>query len=265
MVLYICLVPNRGARIGHQSDDHFRVVTYCHKNLFNYVYHPFTCNSKSFENILKFSELYENHYENIFNKIEFKNIFALKDLDNDLMFVHNKLIELHQMDENILLFDHICGNESYYKIFNITNDDVIKTKLNYRGKLLHHYPNLCETDYVAIHVRRGDIINDKSRYLDVDYFIDKYNELLAEFNLPVYIITENNFNDDELLSNKIKGCNIIKSDEITSFYYLVHCKYLIASRSGFSNLSYILGHMKVVKPPNDWNCYYDNLFVLTLT
>ena len=82
-----------------------------------------------------------------------------------------------------------------------------------------------------------------------------------ELKLPVYIITENNFEDDDLLNNKINNCNIIKSDEITSFYYLVNCKYLIALRSGFSNLAYILGDMKVVKPPNDWNCYYDNLFV----
>lgn len=32
MVLYVCLTPNRGARIGHQSDDYFKVLTYCNKN-----------------------------------------------------------------------------------------------------------------------------------------------------------------------------------------------------------------------------------------
>jgi len=46
MVLYLCLIPNRGARIGHQTDDHFNLVSYCKKYNFKFVYHPFTGQSK---------------------------------------------------------------------------------------------------------------------------------------------------------------------------------------------------------------------------
>jgi hypothetical protein len=65
--------------------------------------------------------------------------------------------------------------------------------------------------------------------------------------------------DDNVLYENILNCNIIKSDEITSFYYLVNSSYLISSRSGFSNLAYILGNILVIKHPLDWNTYWDNL------
>ena len=50
-----------------------------------------------------------------------------------------------------------------------------------------------------------------------------------------------------------------KKNASISLRYLIGSKYLIASRSGFSNLAYILGNCKVIKPPNDWNDYFDNL------
>jgi hypothetical protein len=267
MVLYFCLIPNRGARIGHQTHDHFNCLAFCNKNNFIFVYHPFTANSSNFENILQFKTLYEHNYENTVNNVD--KIINISCLINDSIISKNtnlkKLIELNESLDKFLLFDNICGNENYSNIlnFNINNNDIIEVKKKYRGTLLPYYKNIVLTEYICIHVRCGDIINDKSRYLSVNYFIEKYNYLIQSLpdikKLPVYIITENNFKDDHILYENIFNCNIIKTDEITSFYYLAHCKYLIASRSGFSNLAYILGEMKVIKPPNDWNCYWDNL------
>jgi hypothetical protein len=267
MVLYICLIPNRGARIGHQSNDYFLTVTYCKKNNFNYVYHPFTCNSKKFEEILNFYTLHELNYNNTFNKV--KKIINIKDLideDNKYKNIHKKLIEIHESEEHIMLYDGICGNERFTTIFNINNNDVIQIKKQYRGCLLKYYENYVNKDYICIHIRCGDIVNDKSRYLSVNYFIDRYHNLILTYpelkDMPVYIVTEQNFKDENLLYENIINCNIIKADEKMSFYYIVNSSYLIASRSGFSNLSYILGNMKVIKPSNDWNCYWDNIIIL---
>jgi hypothetical protein len=267
MVLFFCLIPNRGARIGHQTHDHYNLVAFCNKNNFIFIYHPFTCNSYNFENVLQFKKLYEHNYENTVNNVdEIINIdYLINDANKSGISNLQKLIELHKSPNKIMLFDSICGNENYQNIlnFNINNNDIIEVKKSYRGCLLTHYKKMVLTDYICIHVRCGDIVNDPSRYLSVNYFIDKYNDLIKLFQdiqkLPVYIITENNFKDDNILCEKIPNCNIIKTNEITSFYYLVHCKYLIASRSGFSNLAYILGDMKVVQPQHDWNCYWDNL------
>jgi len=267
MVVYICLIPNKGARIGHQSDDYFRVVTFCKKNNFHYVYHPFTCNSEIFENVLKFKTLHQYNYENTIDNIDkFISIdYLVKLQSSEEPNILNQLIELHKSTEKIMLFDSIYGNENYQQIlnFNINDNDIIETKKNHKNCLLPYYKNFVLTDYICVHLRCGDIQNDMARYLSVNYFIDKYNYLISQFSelkeLPVYIITESNFMDDTILYEQIVGCNIIKTDEISSFYFLVNCKYLIASRSGFSNLAYILGNMKVIKPPHDWNCYWDNL------
>jgi len=260
MVLYLCMIPNRGARIGHQTYDHFSLVTYCKKNNFIFVYHPFTGNSENFEDILKFGIKYDKNYNN--TKIIVDKIIQIKNLEiSEIENIHEKLIEINNSKEKVMLFDSISENENFFKKCNFNNNDIIETKKSYRNILLKYYPNLVNNHYICIHIRQGDIINMQSRFLNTDYFINKYFDLIKtidEQNLPVYIVTENNFKDDFILNEKIKNCNIIKSDEITSFYYLVHCKYLIASRSGFSNLAYILGNMKVIVPSNDWNDYWDN-------
>ena len=67
MVLYFCLIPNRGARIGHQTDDHFKLVAYCNKNNFIFVYHPFIDNSSIFENLVCISPLTSKLSGNDFN------------------------------------------------------------------------------------------------------------------------------------------------------------------------------------------------------
>jgi hypothetical protein len=266
-------MPNRGGRIGHQTNDYFLTVTYCKKNNFNYVYHPFTCNSKKFEEILNFNTLHDLNYNNMVNKI--KKIINIKDLidintdeNNKYENIHKKLIEIHELEEDIMLYDEICGNEKFPTIFNINDDDIIEVKKKYRGCLLKYYENYVKNNYICIHIRCGDIVNDKSRFLNVNYFIDRYHNLILTYpelkEIPVYIVTEQNFNDDDLLYENIINCNIIKSDDIKSFYYIVNCSYLIASRSGFSNLSYILGNMKVVKPPNDLVCYFNSYWDNTI-
>jgi len=262
MVLHFCIIPNCGARIGHQSHEHFVCVTYCRKNNFKFIYHPFIGNSKTMETTLSFGYLYDLYYKEIKDKMK---TIKISDLPQNPLDAHNNLVELNNLDEDIMLFDGVQGNEKFfYKMCCVSNNENVETKKLYRNLLDKNGSNkkIVNSGYICIHIRCGDIVNYPSRYLNTDYFIEKYHELinlLENKELPVYVVAENNFSGDEILKEKIKNCNIIKTDEITSFYYLVNCDYLIASRSGFSNLAYILGDMKVLKPPNDWNCYYDNL------
>jgi hypothetical protein len=120
-----------------------------------------------------------------------------------------------------------------------------------------------DMDYICIHIRCGDVMNDPTRYLSEDYFIDMYKKLVEKMpqyeNMKIIVMTESNFNKKEKLLENIKNCEIIDCDEINAFYIMVNSTVLIASRSGFSNLAYILGHMMVVIPPHDWNQYYDNI------
>ena len=161
MVLYLCLIPNHGGGIGHQSHDHFTLVSYCEKNNLTFVYHPFTGKSKKFESVLNFGSLYPYHYNNVCNQVD--KIINIKELNIDIKDLHQKLLELHNSEIKFLLFDTICGNENYYTSFNINNSDIINVKKKYRSVLLKYYNKPVLTEYICIHIRCGDIKYEKSR------------------------------------------------------------------------------------------------------
>ena len=251
------MIPNRGARIGHQSHDHFLLVAYCRKYGFNFVYHPFICASKSMGDILGFSRPHMYEYDSV----KHMRTLTLADISG---YNHNSFMEIHAKEESILVCDHICGNETFFK--RITDKSIAKNvlqiKKEYRLFFKDLYPRPIHQKYVCIHIRYGDIANISSRVLGLEYYIGRYKYLSETCDisgLQVYIVTEPNFTDTQPLYDAIPSCVFVQGSEIEAFYYLVNCSYLIASRSGFSNLAYILGGMKVIRPPLDWNMYWDNL------
>ena len=249
MPLYLCLVPNHGARIGHQSWEYIFLVNYCKKFGFFFVFHEFLSNSKTIGAVLQFDTI---------NKYKFKDEFiqkmkrmSFKDLTTAN---HEALIELNKFEENILLYDRIGGNEYFlknlkYRMSSAEEQDMQKEySLFFKNK----YPRKVVGPYICFHIRRGDVVSRKGRCLDATYFIEKYKYLLEkipETNLPVYAITEQNFAEEDLLREHIPDVNIIKGSEVDAFYYLVNSNYLIACGSGFSNLAHFLGSMKIIAPP----------------
>ena len=255
MVLYLCLIPNRGARIGHQTHEYFSLLTFCKKMNYKFVFHDFMCNSSEFNELLQFHKIHEFNYNDVKNNMRVINV---EEIINDF----NKLISINLSEENICVYGQICGHEDLipklYSFFNINVNDIKQIKLEH----IHFFTNnrmdlkITDGEYITIHLRCGDVINDKSRYLNVDYFINQYKKLVDIYpndkQLPIYVITEYNFTDDEYLKEHIPKCIIIKENA------------LISSRSGFSNLAYILGNCQVIKPPDDWNDYFDNLIDLNI-
>jgi len=262
MVLYICLIPNKGAGIGHQTYDYFSILTFCRKMNYNFVYHEFMGNSANFNSLLQFGNMHQYLFNDIKNKME---IIDLETIKNDFL---KNLEDMNKLSKDICIFGHIKGNENIpVLVYDYINKyDVQNIKLEHRLFFNDKFPKLVDTNYLCIHLRCGDIINDTHRFIDTNYFIEKYNSLITKYddakNMPVYIITEYNFQDDDLLKENIPNCIILKIDSSTSLNYLINSTYLICSRSGFSNLAYILGNCKCVVAPNDWNHYYDNKIII---
>jgi len=250
MPLYLCMVPNKGGRIGHQTWEYFFLINYCKKFGFFYVFHEFTCNSKVLGAALQFDKINKLHFKDDF--IQSMKRMTLKDVGP---LSHEALVELHNREENILLHDQIGGNEHFVKTLKYRpspNEEELLQK-EYAKFFRNKYPRKVNEPYICIHIRRGDIINMGGRYLETNYFIDKYKYLLSKINktdLPVYAVTEQNFDDEDLLKKEIPGVNIVKGSEVDAFYHLVNSDYLIASPSGFSNLAHFLGTMKIVVPPS---------------
>lgn len=248
-MLYICIIPNRGGRIGHQTYEHFLLVNYCRKFGFQFVFHDFTAHSKDTGAALNFDKIHKHKFTDPF--IQSMKRITLSDIPS---INHNVLVDIHNRNEDTLFFEQICGHEYLlgtlqYKPTSLETD-LLRTE--YSEFYKNFYPRKVEGSYICIHIRRGDIINMPSRFLNTMYFIDKYNYLLtkiSEKDLPVYAITEDNFDDDALLKTHIPSVNIIRCSPVDAFYYLVNCNYLVASCSGFSNLAHFLGDMKIVVPP----------------
>jgi hypothetical protein len=172
--------------------------------------------------------------------------------------------KLHESEESILIFDQIYDNMDFFEKNKYKNsfDTLIHIKKEYRLHYKNFFPRPISEEYVCIHIRYGDITNLAYRVLDVDYYISGYKYLSEKHDIsrmPIFIITESNFKEKEKIIDEIPSCKFVQGDQIEAFYYLVNCSFLVASRSGFSNLAYIFGGMKVVRPPKDFFCYWDNI------
>lgn len=268
MPLTLEIQSNRGARIGHKCCEYFYATSYCRQHFIQCAYSPFIGNSSHFDNILNFERFHitidpSKEYKYL-NEKEMNELLSSTDL-------HKELMEINESEENFYVFVSICGNEGFFgklaKHINLNaKNDLIK---EYRLNSLSYFRNLPQymvmnlpQRYICIHIRCGDILHDKSRYLPYTYFVNAYRKmciLIDDKDLPTYVLTENNFQDDEKILSELPTVTIIKPGEIESFLILVNCSYLVASRSGFSNLAYNLGDMKVAVPPLDWNPYFDNV------
>lgn len=263
MVLFLSICSNRGARIGHQAYEHFLVVTYCKKYNINYVYYPFTCNSACFDKVLNFNLLHKYHYDNL----DLSN-FKIINLDTLISSFHDSMLNLNNDTSETLVIGDFYISEKLGTILlkYISLEDINLTNKEYKNFFNNKFTNIYDFEYICIHIRCGDII-DTCRALSDQYYIDRYNKLKEyiditypdDTNIKIIIVTEDNFKNDIIFKDNIKDVLIIKSDEFIALNILIHSKYLIASKSGFSNLAYILGNCKVVVPPHDWNNYFDNV------
>ena len=249
MVLYLCIVPNRGARVGHQFFEHLAAVAYCKQYGFNFVYHRLLGSSSTFEPVLNLGDVHENTYDNTKDRVD-----EIRDFSSHQDVTHEFLMQIHSSPKLILAGFDVCLNQKIMDVLWKRRVEDVDTAVQlYRKKA--SYPRVITGDYICIHVRCGDVIDDPTRFLDANYFLNQYTTYLSSVNLPVYIVSELNFKDGHILTNSIPNSTHIQTDEITSFYILVHSTYLVASRSGFSCLAYAMGGMKVVKHPTDWNHY----------
>lgn len=105
-------------------------------------------------------------------------------------------------------------------------------------------------DMVAIHVRRGDYVNNPF-YVDLTQ-TDYYERAMAEFPNASFLV----FSDDIPWCKKqdlFKDCEFSEgNDEITDLNLMAGCKGLIMANSSFSWWGAFLGEEKKVIAPKLW-------------
>jgi len=268
MPLTLEIQSNRGARIGHKCHEYFVALQYCRQHSIECAYSPFVGNSSQYDSVLNFGRFHSDiDSTKVYKRLNDDEVKGLLSSNN----IHEKFMEMHRSELNFYVFVSIQGNENFLCRLRDNIDwearyDIIK---EYRQNSLSYFRSLPQFTalnlpkrYICIHIRCGDVVNYKSRYLPYSYFVNAYKKMLdvlEEKYLLTYVLTEKNFQDDDKILEELPNVNMVKIGEIESFLMLVNCSYLVASRSGFSNLAYSLGDMKVVVPPFDWNHYFDNV------
>lgn len=119
---------------------------------------------------------------------------------------------------------------------------------------------------IALHIRRGDIVQDgslkkaqlKNRWLDNSYYfsvLDIVMKLLDGKNVKIYIFTQGK--DDEFQEfqryGQVELCNNMSA--MDSFLHMVKADILITSRSSFSYKPALLSYGIKICPNNFWHGY----------
>ena len=183
----------------------------------------------------------------IFYKMNFKSFYFLEKEP----FNFDELIQNRK--NRISLFIGCWQNLKYIESFR----DHLKHIIFDKNHLSIDFPKkiLLDTNSVAIHVRRGDYINNKlHEIVGENYFKQSIDVIHKKLNNPVFYV----FSDDIFwCKNFFKGSNFIFIDftksEIEDFYLIHQCAHKIISNSTFSWWpSYLSDPNTMVICPSKW-------------
>lgn len=253
-MLYIKILPNRGARIGHQAYEYIKIVTFCKKMNYFFLYEPFIGNSKHFNNVLSFDKLYDNKIVDNFDVIH------ISSLSEDTLF--EVFDTLNSSDRNTIIAGDLSDAIWLSKKMSmcVTTNDMLETYKDHSNKLCEYYkyPVYKSKYNICVHIRRGDIVNNETRKLDLEYFElilkSVTNNLTKQYD--IFVTTEKNCEDITKFLNTFNA-NLIMTSDTETFKYMVNADILIASKSGFSNLCHLLSKNIVIRNKLDWNKYYN--------
>mgnify|MGYP005754255853 CR=1 FL=1 len=259
--LYFSARPNPGAGIGHQMANWIAGYWFAQKFGLKFAHIPFSSDKWEtflgfYQNEAKFSDLKKKGYrvkriqlfdEN--NKEEVKRIKRIIDA-----YSGTKTIFLAEQDQ--FYYDQYGVMDELRKKF-YSNQERVKDDLIYTF----------ETFNIAVHVRRGDIVQNPGednpnltmRYQSNEYFVNAIKVALKFLNLKknfqIYLFSQGKPEDyQEFMQFKnLHFCLDMGAQE--SFLHMVYADALITSKSSFSYNPALLNRGIKFCPANFWHGY----------
>jgi len=238
----ISVIPNRGARFGHQFTEWLAGYVFCMKNNILFYHHNFVGNSCDMDKILNlsFGEMMFNDYkENIINS---ENL-PLNEY-------------LSSKSDDLYLYNFFDSKElsSFVGKYN----DEIRNKLK-----IKYYSNKekVSTDTISLHIRRDDVKSSNiwsDRYININYFTNILNDLYKDYpDYNVRIFSSNVDDGFYEIKDRIfyKNIHFHVNDNLSdSIYYMISSKILVTSNSGISYIASLISDEKNIKicPDKFW-------------
>ncbi len=150
--------------------------------------------------------------------------------------------------------------QSYLFFYDIR--DILRKEITPKYKLKsirykYFYKQICESNSVAIHIRRGDYIgNKKLEVCNMKYFINAIKYIKEKINVPTFFIFSN---DIKFCKGNFKGKEYIIVDGnsnqiiLEDFILMKSCKHHIISNSTFSWWPAFLAENNIVTVPYKWD------------
>lgn len=259
--LYFCAQPRPGAGIGHQLANWIAGYWFAKMFKLKFAHIPFPNNL--WENFLGFGneeikvvELKKIGYRikriPLFDEKNYSEIRKIKKIISS--YANRKVIFLSEQDQ--FYFNQYEVSEVLKKKFYSS-----PYRLNERILYKENYYN------IAIHIRRGDIINGeiikkekyKKRWLSNLYYINVLTSVLDctpnAKPVKIFLFSQGNLNDFKEFHRFGNIEFFLNMDEHDSFLHLVKADMLITSKSSFSYKPALLSNGIKLCPANFWHGY----------
>lgn len=259
--LYFAARPNPGAGIGHQMANW--IAGYWFAKLFeiNFAHIPFS--SEKWEDFLGFyqneksvSELKREGYKLVriqkFDEDNAQEVLRIQDIIN--AYNGKKAIFLAEQDQ----FYH-----NQYGVCKDIQEKFYSAPCRKKDKLIYDTNNF----NIAIHIRRGDIVQDLNkhkkntimRFQDNEYFINALQFALKYLedkkNIHIYLFSQGDEREFVEFKNfqNVHFCQDMCAQD--SFLHMVYADALITSKSSFSYKPALLNRGIKFVPANFWHGY----------
>lgn len=260
-LLYLAARPNPGAGIGHQIANWTAGYWFAKRFGLKFAHIPFA--TEKWEKFLGFGK----NEETVSNLL--RRGYKVRRIQH---FDENNKLEIQRIEKIIMSYAGtktvflLEQDQFYQKQYEVIDDISSKFYRAESRKKQHLLYDACHFN-IAIHVRRGDIVQNGKhknlnltlRYQNNDYFINALETVLEYFgnkkNIHIYLFSqgsEEDFREFNKFSN-LHFCFDMKAME--SFLHMVYADALITSKSSFSYKPALLNKGVKFCPVNFWHGY----------
>lgn len=261
--LYFSARPNPGAGIGHQMANWIAGYWFAKQFKLKFAHIPFS--SEKWERFLGFYQN-EETINNLINKgYRLVKLQCFDENNKNEIERINKIINSYGGTKTIFIAEQ---DQFYHDQYGVIDD--IQKKFYSSPERQNNQLIYSKNNYnVAIHIRRGDIIqniehknsNLTMRYQSNTYFINALESALKYLknknNIHIYLFSQGTIEDFREFKkfNNLHLCLSMNAQD--SFLHMVYADALITSKSSFSYKPALLNRGIKFVPDNFWHGYPD--------
>lgn len=267
---YLTARPNPGAGIGHQMANWIAGRWYAEYFGVGFAHCPFSSSwipnsMNKWENFLGFGNDEKNAYELM--KKGYRKILLpkFKEIPEEISVI-KRIIDSYSGKKVVFM----CEQDQFYRNQFGVMKDIQEKFYSAPYRMNDHLIYTRDNFNIAIHVRRGDIVQNNGeknpnltmRYQGNEYFINALNTALDYLNknenMHIYLFSQgqqDDFKEFERFKNMHYCLDMSAQD---SFLHMVYADALITSKSSFSYKPALLNKGIKFCPANFWHGYPEN-------